>query len=88
MSRNESLWTESIPKLPGWITGFITFVSHIVGFTKLWRGDTGLVTVVLLAVGLGGGMARGAYIALSRTPPQIEGGRGALRYSKAARRCA
>jgi tetratricopeptide (TPR) repeat protein len=69
-------WTDFIKKLPGWITGLVAFVTAIVGFVKLWRGDTGLVTIVLLAVGAGGGMLGCAYLAFKRTPPLIPGGKG------------
>jgi len=73
ISRN---WLDSIKKLPGWITGFIAFVTTVVGFIKLWQGDTGLVTIVLLAVGVGGGTLGCAYLAFKRTPPLVEGGGG------------
>jgi len=85
MSKDKLSWTDLIPRLPGWITGFMAFISAVVGFVKLWRGDTGLVTVVLLVVGLGGGLAACAYGAFSKTPPQIEGGRGVWRYPDARR---
>jgi hypothetical protein len=50
MADNNRNWLESIKKLPGWITGFIAFVTAVVGFVKLWQGDTGLVTMVLLTI--------------------------------------
>jgi hypothetical protein len=51
-----------------------------VGFIKLWQGDTGLVTMVLLVVGAGGGTLGCAYLAFKRTPPLVEGGRGTWQY--------
>ncbi len=39
-----------------------------VGFLKLWRGDTGLVTIVLLIVSIGGGISGCFYIAFKRGP--------------------
>jgi len=55
MADNNRNWLDSIKKLPGWIAGFIAFVTAVVGLVKLWQGDMGLVTIVLLAVGVGGG---------------------------------
>ena len=52
MADGNQSWRDFIPKLRGWITGFIAFVSAVVGFIKLWRGDTGLVTIVVLAAGI------------------------------------
>jgi hypothetical protein len=50
MADNNRNWLGSIKKLPGWVTGFIAFVTEAVGFVKLWQGDTGLVTIVLLTI--------------------------------------
>jgi hypothetical protein len=50
MADNNRNWLDSIKKLPGWITGFIAFVTAVVGFAKLWQGDTSLVTIVLLTI--------------------------------------
>lgn len=47
-------WPELIRKLPGWITGFIAFVTAVVGFIRLWREEIDLVTAVLIVVGVGG----------------------------------
>ena len=63
-----------IRKLPGWITGIIAFVTAIVGFIKLWQGDTGLVTIVLLFVGVVGGLGGCAYVVFKRTPSSVVGG--------------
>ncbi len=74
-------WLDLIRKIPGWITGFLLpLVTAIVGFVKLWQGDTTLVTIVMLVVGIGGGMFACAYVAFKRTPPLIEGGKGVLQY--------
>jgi tetratricopeptide (TPR) repeat protein len=75
-------WPDFIPKLPGWITGFITFVSTVVGFIKLWQGDASLVTIVLLVVGTGGGILGCAYVAFKRTPPMLDGSRGTWQYPR------
>ena len=75
MADNNRNWFDSIKKLPGWIMGLIAFVTAVVGFVKLWQGDTGLVTVVLLAIGVGGGTLGCAYLAFKRTPPLVEGGK-------------
>ena len=83
MSKGGFSWTELIPKLPGWITGFIAFISAVVGFVRLWQGNTGLVTIVLLAVGLGGGMLGCLYVAFKRTPPLVKGGKGTWQYPRA-----
>jgi hypothetical protein len=50
MADNNRNWLDSIKKLPGWITGFIAFITAVVGFVKPWQGDTGLVTIVLLTI--------------------------------------
>jgi tetratricopeptide (TPR) repeat protein len=75
-------WPDLIQKIPGWIMGLIAFVSAVVGFIKLWQGDTGLMTAVLLVVGVGGGLLGCAYLVLKRTPPQVEGGKGTWKYHR------
>ena len=85
MAHNNRNWPDLIPKLPGWITGLIAFVTAVVGFIKLWQGDTGLVTIVLLVVGAGGGTLGCAYLAFKRTPPLVEGGKGTWQYPRGRR---
>ena len=68
MAHNNRNWLDSVKKLPGWIIGFIAFVTAVVGFIKLWQGDTGLVTIVLLVAGVGGGTLGCAYLAFK--PPK------------------
>jgi tetratricopeptide (TPR) repeat protein len=63
-----------LPKLPGLITGFIAFVTAVVGFIKLWQGDTDLVTIVLLVIGVGGAMAGCVYLAFKRKLSSVVGG--------------
>ncbi len=82
MADNNRNWLESMKKFPGLITGFIAFVTAVVGFVKLWQGDTGLVTIVLLAIGVGGGTLGCAYLAFKRTPPLVEGGQGTWQYPR------
>lgn len=73
-------WLDLIPKLPGLITAAVALVTAVVGFAKLWRGDTDLVTVVLLVVG-GGSLWLGCvYLAFKRIPPLLEGGRPGWKY--------
>lgn len=67
-------------KLPSWmskllefITGFITLVSTILGFVKLWQGSTGLVTIVLITLGVSGLLLGCAYFAFKKVPSMIEG---------------
>ena len=62
MADNNRDWLDLIKKLPGWITGLIAFVTAVVGFLKLWQGDTGLVTMVLLVTSMGGGVLIAAYM--------------------------
>jgi tetratricopeptide (TPR) repeat protein len=69
-------WVESIPKIPGRVTGLVAFVTTIVGFVRLWQGDAGLVTIVLISVGTIGLWLGSAYVAYKRTPPLVEGGKG------------
>jgi tetratricopeptide (TPR) repeat protein len=82
MARNNRNWLDFIPKLPGWIMGLVAFVTAVVGFVKLWQGDTGLVTIVLLAIGAGGGTLGCAYLAFKRTPPLVKGGKGIWQYPR------
>ena len=82
MTRDKRNWPDFIPKLPGWITGFVAFVTAVVGFIKLWQGDTGLVTIALLAIGAGGGTLGCAYLAFKRTPPLVKGGKGTWQYPR------
>ena len=54
----------------------------MVGFVRLWQGDTGLVTIVLLVIVGGGGLGGCAYLTLKRTPPLVEGGKGTWQYPR------
>jgi len=64
MKKNTSRfnWPDLIQKIPGWITSFIIFVMAVGGFVKWVQGDTGLVTIVLLAIGVGGGWLGCLYV--------------------------
>ena len=68
-------------KIPDWIKWLISLVTAVAGFIQLWRGDAGLVTIVLLAVGVGGGMLGCAYVAFKRDPPRF-GNTGPPKYEK------
>ena len=84
MAENNRDWSDVIKRFPEWIMGFIVFVTPVVGFIKLWQGDTGLVTVVLLVMGIGGGLLSCLYLAFKRTPPLVEGSsKGVWRYPRA-----
>jgi tetratricopeptide (TPR) repeat protein len=82
MAHNNRNGPNFISKVPGWITGLIAFVTAVVGFVKLWQGDTGLVTTVLLAIGVGGGTLGCAYLAFKRTLPLVLGGKGTWQYRR------
>ncbi|MFB0535167.1 MAG: tetratricopeptide repeat protein [Anaerolineae bacterium] len=82
MADNNHNRLDFIKKLPSWITGFIAFVTAVVGFVKLLQGDTGLVTMVLLGVGVGGVTLGCACLAFKRTPPLVEGGKGTWQYPR------
>jgi len=82
MADNNRNWLDFIKKLPDWIMGLIAFVTAVVGFLKLWQGDTGLVTIVLLAIGVGGLWLGCAYLAFKRTPPLVPGGKGTWQYPR------
>jgi len=84
LAENNRDWSDVIKRFPERIMGFIVFVTAVVGFIKLWQGDTGLVTVVLLVVGIGGGLLSCLYLAFKRTPPLVEGSsKGVWRYPRA-----
>ena len=87
---SQSNWVESIRKIPGWVKGFIAFVTAVVGFVRLWQGDAGLVTIVLLAVGVIGAWLGCAYVRFSRKTPRRKRRRRRTvpRYSHKARRWA
>lgn len=82
MTEKRRTFVDLLPKLPGWIIGFVTFVSAVVGFVKLWQGDRGLVTVVLFAVGVIGALACFLYVAFKRTEPLVVGGKVAWQYPR------
>jgi tetratricopeptide (TPR) repeat protein len=82
MADKKNIWLDSIKKLPGWIMGLIAFVTAVVGFINLWQGDSSLVTIVLLAVGVGGGWLGCAYLTFKRTSPLVEGGKGTWKYPR------
>jgi hypothetical protein len=54
----------------------------VVGFVKLWQGDAGLVTIVLLAIGVGGGTLGCAYLAFKRIPSLLESGKRKWQYPR------
>ena len=82
MAQNNRNWLDFIPRLPSWITGLIAFVSTVAGFIKLWQGDAGLVTIVLLVIGVGGGWLGCTYLAFRRTPPLVPSGKGTWQYPR------
>ncbi|MFQ6058738.1 MAG: tetratricopeptide repeat protein [Anaerolineae bacterium] len=82
MAHKDRDWLDFITKLPSWIMGFIAFVSAVVGFIKLWQGDTGLVTIVLLTIGVGGVWLGCAILAFKRTSPLVPGGKGLWKYPR------
>jgi hypothetical protein len=82
MADNNRNWLDSIKKLPGWITGLIVFVMAMAGFVRLWQGDAGLVTIVLLAIGVGGGTLGCAYLAFKRIPSLLESGKRKWQYPR------
>jgi len=72
------------------LRGVIAFVVQVIGLVtavvqliQLWQGNTGLVTVVVLTLGLVGGIAGSAYVAFKRTPPLVKGGKGTWQYPRA-----
>ena len=73
---SQSNWVESISKIPGRVKRLVAFVTAIVGFVRLWQGDAGLVTIVLISVGTIGLWLGSAYVAYKKTGPLVEGGKG------------
>jgi len=61
-----------IKRLPGWITGLIAFIAAIIGFIKLWQGNAGLMTTILLVLGIGGLLIICGYIVFKEIPSSID----------------
>ena len=59
-------WLGFIPKLPGWLIAFTTFVTTLVGFIELWQRGPRLLSLVLLAVGVVAGLLGCIYLAFKR----------------------
>jgi hypothetical protein len=53
MTYNNRDWPSFILRLPTWIIGLVTFITAVVGFLELLQGNTGLVTLVCLVIGVG-----------------------------------
>lgn len=82
MTPREQNLSEFLKKLAASVTGLITFVSAVVGFVRLWQGDTSLVTFVSLSTATIGGWIGCAYYAFARTPPLVQDGSGTWRYPR------
>jgi len=74
MTENESKpeLFDLIKRLPGWITSLIAFIAAIIGFIKLWQGNAGLMTTILLILGIGGLLIICAYIVFKKIPSQFD----------------
>jgi tetratricopeptide (TPR) repeat protein len=82
MAQSNRNWLDFISKLSVLGTGLIAFVTAVVGFIKLWQGDVGLVTIILLAIGMGGGWLGCAYLAFRRAPPLRPGLKADWKYPR------
>jgi len=69
-----------LKRAPTWISGAISFVTAVIGFILLIRGNIRLgitVLVALVVVFILGGCL---YLTFARTEPLVAGGRGVYRF--------
>ena len=79
---NKPKWTDELKKLPGWISGAITFVTATIGFVLLIQGNYQVSIMVLVLLAFSTLFIILVYVAFAKTPPLLEGGRGVYRYQK------
>lgn len=62
-----------LQRIGGWVTGAIGFVTGVLGFVQLAQGNSGLLTLVLLCLGIGLVMTTCFYYAVLWRPEKQDG---------------
>ena|GEM_PF-1623395 len=75
-------WIEAIKKLPAWISGAISLVTALIGFSLLLQGERQLGIAILAIVGAAALLVLCAYLAFAKTPPLVAGGKGVYRFAR------
>ncbi len=75
-------WVRVFQMITSLILGFMAFVTAVVQFVKLWRGDTRLVTIVLFISSMLLGITGCAYVAFKRAPSPEAPGKKIWRYPR------
>jgi tetratricopeptide (TPR) repeat protein len=60
-------------KISNGIVSFLALVSAIIGFIKLWQGNKGLITTILIVFGIGALLSVCIYLSFKKKPSVIEG---------------
>jgi len=79
---NEERWTDVLKKLPTGISGAVSFISAIIGFVLLLQGNYQISIKVITFLALGALFFSSLYMAFTKTPPLVEGGKGVYAFSK------
>ena len=82
MTHSNNVRLDFFAKLLGLIAALITLVSAVIGLGKVWQGDMGFVTVVLLVIGAAGAWLGCAYFTFKRTPPLVKDGKGTWQHPR------
>lgn len=75
-------WTDRIKNIPTWSKSALGFITLVIGFVVLVRGNIYLGVSILVAIALIAFLLTCTYVAFSKIPPKIEGGKGFYRYEK------
>lgn len=81
-SPNQQQWIEWIKKFPDWVKATIGLVTIIIGFVIAFRTDYYLSILVVGTLILVSLLFLFIYLAFTKTPPLVEGGKGVHRYEK------
>jgi hypothetical protein len=79
---NQQQWWDIMKKVPAWVSGAISFVTAIIGFVLLLQGNYHLGVTILGILGIAFFLVACIYLYLAKTPPLVEGGKGAYRFEK------
>ena len=77
---DQQRWIKWIKETPAWIKGAIGLATAIISFVILFRENVHLGTTASIGMLLATIFCLSIYIAFSKTPPLIEGGKGVYRF--------